>query len=282
MLRAAHCLPDRISIAVVPVHAKFLDTYSTGRKPGDRNHNVCGGSSHIIVVVIPQEHVQLMAMSRSNGIDVRLPTHAVLKDLFDRQSARAFHPHPVSRQFAVHSEDVHHGLIDAVGRQLAEASEIGLVFKFKCPGDGSFDVQVVFPGEFVGPGYRLRHADAVKRTISVAVLTTFACSASYWVRFAQDDGSVLPLRVGGDDSHAEIHRTQLFADVHLHMSVDKLRTALGVVADEIEGRAQFSSGVVPAAGAVFEKLPQEGFGLSRMDPCYFRPANSGLRQYLAD
>src|SRR5579884_4108985 len=96
MLWTAHLLPDGVGVAVVPVHTKFLDAYSLRGQAEYRNRYLCGRGSHVIIVVVPEEHVQLTGISRGDGADVRLRSYAVLKNIFDRHGPCAFHPHPVS------------------------------------------------------------------------------------------------------------------------------------------------------------------------------------------
>src|SRR5450631_2687298 len=64
------------------------------------------------------------------------------------------------------------------------------------------------------------------------------------------------------------------------MAVDELGAALGVIADEVEGRAFAAGGGVYSGGAVLEKLAKKRLGVVA-DAGGFRASDAGLRPFLA-
>ena len=74
-----------------------------------------------------------MRAGAGHGVNVGLLLDAAGEHVVERRGVRVLDGHAVAGHHAEHSEDIQHGLVDAVGGKVAKAVEIGLVLELEGP-----------------------------------------------------------------------------------------------------------------------------------------------------
>ena len=180
-----------------------------------------------------------------------------------------------------HPKDVQHGLVNAVCGEVAKSGKERLVLEFKRPRHRSQQVDLELVGQLECPGDLRSGVTRVHRPVPVGVLrvgTHRTRGTAFGIRFANHDGRVAQLRVRRDDLKTVRDGLELIADAHPHVAFDDPRRSLGVKRHEIERRSDLAGGMVGAAEAVLDEIPENLLRPRTIRSRDFGPADPGLRQ----
>ncbi len=116
--------------------------------------------------------------------------------------------------------------------------EVRLVFELERPGQRAFQVDAMPAASSCLRAKHGRRVAGVHGAVAIAVLRALAGGAPFRVGLADHDRRVFELGKRGDDGKGAVDVVKLVGDPHTHMTVVKLRAALGMERDEVQGRAR--------------------------------------------
>ncbi len=178
-----------------------------------------------------------MGIHGGHGMHVRPIFDAGRQHRLERDRGGAFGRHSVPCHHSEHAKNIQNGLIDAIGRKVAESVEIRLILKLERPGDGPQQVHTVLRGKVEVARHHGGRITRVHQPVAIPVVwiePRRARSAAFWVRLPNDDRLVLQFGDGRDNLEPFRQVAKLIFDAHHHVPLHELRRALGVEADEVQ------------------------------------------------
>src|SRR3954453_7126151 len=106
-------------------------------------------------MIVPDQEAAAVVVPGGDHIDVGFAAHAMTHDVLDVAAKIAFGLEPVAAELSQHAKAVEHGLVDAVGSEIAKAIEIRLLVEHEGPGHSALDDDVGAPRQLVGPDHTL-------------------------------------------------------------------------------------------------------------------------------
>ena len=147
---------------------------------------------------------------------------AAIADVGQRQSAPSSPRDAIAAHLPEHPEHVDDGLVDAVGREIAEPVEVRLVLEEERPRHGADEIDRCRSASSIRARDLLGRVAREHRAVAVRVRRIRpdrTRRAAFRIRFADHDRRVRELREGRDDGEAVVDRAELVADAHPHEAV---------------------------------------------------------------
>lgn len=152
------------------------------------NRDICSGSREIIVVVMPRQDGDALAVAGGEGGYVGLIADACFEHVFEGNGGIALHAESITAHAGEHAEGIQHGLVDAVGGERAKASEVRLVLELEGPGECTFEIHAVLLGEVEFSREAGRSVAGIHGAVSIGEVVTLARGATF--------GSDSPMTMG--------------------------------------------------------------------------------------